>query len=578
MQTLGAASYGEYVRVLEKDPGEMDRLFDAVLINVTAFFRDSMPWEYLAERVVPDLLSKKAPGASIRAWSAGCATGQEAFTLAMILAEALGSTEFVRRVKIYATDLDEDALAYARQGSYTEQEIEAVPAPLLEKYFQRDGERYVFRKDIRRVVVFGRNDLVLNAPISRIDILCCRNTLMYFDAATQTKIIQRFHFALNDGGYLLVGKAETLATHSSLFTPVDLQRRVFAKISRDRGVERQPVNSRHESTTDAGAYERGAMCDAAFEKSIVAQFVVNRDGKLVLANERARAVFRLAPADIGRSLHDLEMSSRPVDLRSLIDQLYVDERPVQLVEVPWAIGGEDRSFDVHLLPLFGAKRGLVGVAIAFTDVTTSRNLKHELQRAHAEQETAYQELQSTNEELETTNEELQSTVEELETTKRELQSTNQEMETMNEELHSTNEELNSSNEELHRRSDAVTTANRFLETVLGSLTSAVAVVDRELRVLRWNRQAEELWGLRADEVRGQHLLNLDIGLPVDQLRAPLRSCVSDGGEHTISVPAINRRGRAVACDIRCIPLGSDGDLQGAVIMIDAESAEAPARP
>ena len=429
MQTLGAASYGEYVRVLEKDPGEMDRLFDAVLINVTAFFRDSMPWEYLAERVVPDLLSKKAPGASIRAWSAGCATGQEAFTLAMILA---------------------DALAYARQGSYTEQEIEAVPAPLLEKYFQRDGERYVFRKDIRRVVVFGRNDLVLNAPISRIDILCCRNTLMYFDAATQTKIIQRFHFALNDGGYLLVGKAETLATHSSLFTPVDLQRRVFAKISRDRGVERQPVNSRHESTTDAGAYERGAMCDAAFEKSIVAQFVVNRDGKLVLANERARAVFRLAPADIGRSLHDLEMSSRPVDLRSLIDQLYVDERPVQLVEVPWAIGGEDRSFDVHLLPLFGAKRGLVGVAIAFTDVTTSRNLKHELQRAHAELETAYQELQSTNEELETTNEELQSTVEELETTNRELQSTNQEMETMNEELQSTNQELNAINAELRR--------------------------------------------------------------------------------------------------------------------------------
>src|SRR5690606_15135013 len=146
-----------------------------------------------------------------------------------------------------------------------------------------------------------------------------------------------------------------------------------------------------------------------------------------------------------------------------------------------------------------------------------------------------------------------------ETTNEELQSTNEELETMNEELHSTNEELNSSNEELQRRSDAVDTANRFLETVLGSLTSAVAVVDRELRIMRWNRQAEELWGLRADEVRGQHLLNLDIGLPVEQLRAPLRSCIADGGGQTFAVSAINRRGRTVACEIRCVPLGSDGD-------------------
>lgn len=147
---------------------------------------------------------------------------------------------------------------------------------------------------------------------------------------------------------------------------------------------------------------------------------------------------------------------------------------------------------------------------------------------------------------------------------------------MNEELQSTNEELSTTNEEVQHRTAAVDSANRFLETVLGSLTSAVAVVDRDLRVVRWNRAAEELWGLRADEVRNQRLLDLDIGLPVAQLREPLRGCVSELGSHLMSVAAVNRRGRAVHCEIRCISLGDASEPQGAVIVMDAVPADAAA--
>src|SRR3954468_8977068 len=324
MQMVGADTYTDYMAVLRGDPAEFDHLFNTVLINVTAFFRDTIPWGYLTEEILPQLLETKPEGAPIRAWSAGCATGQEAFTLAMVLAETLGVEKFLQRVKIYATDLDEEALAYARAATYTEKEVSAVPALLLERYFERNGAKFVFRKDMRRAVIFGRNDLVRHAPISRIDVLVCRNTLMYFDAPTQAKIVSRFHFALNEGGYLLLGKAETLSAHPSLFEPVDIQKRVFRRIGPHHRAERLPVPGRDPAGKDAVEIERGALCDASFEKSGVAQFVVTRRGLLALANERARALFRLAPGDVGRSFHDLELSYRPLELRSLIEQLFVD--------------------------------------------------------------------------------------------------------------------------------------------------------------------------------------------------------------------------------------------------------------
>jgi two-component system, chemotaxis family, CheB/CheR fusion protein len=229
-QSSGAKNVEEYLELLQREPAEYELLFNTILINVTDFFRDDVPWEFLASDVVPRLLERSAQG--IRVWSAGCATGQEAYSLAMLLVEAMGSDAFRERAKIYATDVDEEALAEARAGTYSEKEVEHVAPERLERYFERVDGRFVFRKDLRRAVIFGRNDLVHDPPISRVDLLVCRNTLMYFDAETQAKILGKFHFALRDQGYLFLGRAETLITHMRTFTPVDLKRRVFMKAVR----------------------------------------------------------------------------------------------------------------------------------------------------------------------------------------------------------------------------------------------------------------------------------------------------------------------------------------------------------
>jgi chemotaxis methyl-accepting protein methylase len=217
MQQVGVASYGEYVDFLEVHPDEFLPLFNTVLINVTGFFRDPEAWRALAERILPRILESKGAGEPIRCWSAGCASGEEAYTLAILLAEALGDDELRQRVKIYATDADEEALAQARQGSYSAAQVEDVPEALRARYFEPAGERYVFRPDLRRSLIFGRHDLVQDAAISRLDLLVCRNTLMYFNVEAQGRILSRFHFALGRGGYLFLGKAETLLSHNNSF-------------------------------------------------------------------------------------------------------------------------------------------------------------------------------------------------------------------------------------------------------------------------------------------------------------------------------------------------------------------------
>jgi two-component system, chemotaxis family, CheB/CheR fusion protein len=228
MEAVGVASFGEYADYLEVHPGEFSALFNTILINVTSFFRDDGSWRFLADEVVPRLLQRgEGP---IRIWSAGCASGEEAYTIAMIFAEALGPDAYKERVKIYATDVDEQALTRGRQGLYYERDVEGVPPPLLRKYFDADDGQYVFKKDLRRQVIFGRHDLIGDAPISRVDLLVCRNTLMYLNSETQARILARFHFALTDGGILFLGRAETLLTQTSTFEPVDLKRRISSKV------------------------------------------------------------------------------------------------------------------------------------------------------------------------------------------------------------------------------------------------------------------------------------------------------------------------------------------------------------
>src|SRR5215813_2256459 len=438
---VGVSDYQEYLDYLQVHQDEFTALFNTILINVTGFFRDPDAWKYMRTESLPALLAARRPDAPIRVWSAGCDSGEEAYTLAITLAELVGVEQFADRVKIYATDVDDEGLVQARQGAYGERAVEGVPPELLETYFEKANNRYIFRKDLRRSVIFGRNDLVQDAPISRIDLLVCRNTLMYFNAETQSRILGRFHFALADHGLLFLGKAEMLLSHAGLFAPIDLKRRVFRKVAR------QPVpNAAYfaEPPVLPPREEMGALDhlrNETFTTSPVAQIVVTADGLVALINRQAEHLFGVSSRDLGRPFRDLDVSYRPVELRRHIEQAQVERRSVRVPNVELVRGGEHMHLEVHVIPIVDGESGLLGVTLFFQDVTEARRLQDELEHANRQLESAYEELQSTNEELETTNEELQSTVEELETTNEELQSTNEELETMNKKLQSTNDEL-----------------------------------------------------------------------------------------------------------------------------------------
>ena len=586
MEAVGVEDFASYTDYLEVHPDEFTHLFNTILINVTAFFRDHETWEYVAGEVIPRILQGKSSDDPVRVWCAGCATGEEAYTVAMLLLEALGPRDFDRRVKIFATDLDEEALTVARAAAYTDHQLEGVAPEMLSRYFERQNGRYVFHRDYRRAVIFGRHDLLQDAPISRIDLLTCRNTIMYFNSEAQARVLERFHFALADGGVLLMGKAEMLFSRVNLFAPLDLKRRSFVKASRpslrDRvlvaaqnGTDEALVAAPPPTRPTAAVVDHMRLREAAFHVDPIASLIVDPSLCVTIVNEQARTLFQLSDRDIGRPLQDLEVSYRPLELRSRVEQALATRAAVEAKEVAWPTPlGEPRSFDIQVVPLFDAGGALLGIRVAFCDVSRFKRLQEELQQARQELETAYEELQSSNEERETANEELQSTNEELETTNEEIQSTNEELETMNEELQSTNEELQATNDQLRQRSDELSETNAFLRSILSSMRSGVAVVDKELRVRAWNHKAQELWGLRPEEVTSQFFLNLDIGLPVDQLKQAIRSAMNGSDAAEVVLKATNRRGREIDCRISCTAVRENGQgIWGVIIMMDEEKRD-----
>ncbi len=573
MGELGLTSYDDYVDHLELHPEEFETLFDTILINVTGFFRDAATWDHLASDVVPQLLASRPPDAAIRVWSAGCASGEEAYTVAMVFAKALGESAFLHRVKIYATDVDEDALESARHGAYAARAVEDVPREALERFFERSDQRYTFRRDLRRAVIFGRNDLVQDAPISRIDLLVCRNTLMYFNAETQARVLRRFHFALDDDGVLVLGKSEMLITHADLFRPTDIKRRIFHKVVRPTMRDRVRVMATDLASAPV-AGPADTLRESAYDLTSSAQVVIARDGTIAMVNDRARRMLGLSAKDVGRDFHDLDLSYRPVELRARIERIAEDRQPIAMEGVKWrSPAGHERTLDVRMVPIV-SEGELLGTAVTYQDATDVVRLEADLIASRRDLAQAHEELQSTVEELETTNEELQSTNEELETTNEELQSTNEELETMNEELQSTNEELETMNDELRQRTFELNDVNAFLETILTTIGLSVVVLDRQLHVQLWNGQSRELWGLSSEDVEGQHLLGLDIGLPVEQLRPMLLASLKGEDGQQVTLDAVNRRGKAIRCKVSCMALSplNDGVVTGLILMMEPQSA------
>jgi len=572
LESLGIDSYEDYRHYLEAEPREYAELFNTILINVTSFFRDPAAWEALKSRIFPRIVESKSDKEPIRVWSAGCASGEEAYSAAILLAEAVGEEDYRRRVKLYATDIDEEALTEARHGAYQPKKVQSVPEELLEKYFQETDGRFVVRNDLRRGVIFGRNDLLTDPPISRVDLLISRNTLMYFGAPAQMRILSNFAFALNSKGYLFLGKAEAFQNSSDLFEALDLKNRVFVPT----GVESRPRQRAEPDAEDPALLATDSpIRNAGFDLSPVAQLMVDLDGVLVLANQQARSLLGIGQSDVGRRLRDLEVSYKPLEVRSRIEQALDERRSISVRDVVWTVDGGERHYDVQISPLTGAGGETIGVTIAWLDVSRYQSLRAELEQTKRDLETAYEELQSAVEELETTNEELQSTNEELETTNEELQSTNEELETMNEELQSTNEELETMNDELRERTDEALQANTFFTSILASIEQSVIVIDPELRVTAWSDAAADLWGLRSDEVEGQFFLNLDIGLPLDELRKPIRSAIAGEPVEDVALEAHNRRGQQIRCTVSFSHLADvQGEGKGVILVMTAESRPA----
>ncbi|WP_447976705.1 PAS domain-containing protein [Candidatus Nitrospira bockiana] len=302
----------------------------------------------------------------------------------------------------------------------------------------------------------------------------------------------------------------------------------------------------------------------------IAHLAVDMEGALVLANAAARSSLGVRARDLRRAFRDLQLSSRPVDLRRPIEDAYRGRCPIRLQNVEWPhSGGPATEYEILIVPLTDPSDVLLGASITFQDTSSVRKLRIELQRVGQELDTVKEELQSANEGLLATNETLLSSVEGLEATNEELHSTNEELEIVNEDLQAANDALRTANTELRERTDELERVHRFEESILASLRIGVVVLDHRLNVLHWNHEAEDICGLRFDEVKGKAFLSLDIEVP--DLAAPIRAVLNDEGRREVVVPVINRRGRSVMCRVKCSLLCQPDRLTDGVILFMEEN-------
>ena len=389
MQGVGIDTFDGYLDYLQVHPDEFASLFNTILINVSSFFRDPNMWASIRAHVIPELVAD--PSSPIRVWSAGCSSGLEVYSVAMLLAEAIGVDACRDRVKLYATDVDEEALTDARRAIYTAKQVSDIPSGLLEKYFEPNGDgSQALHRDLRRCAIFGRHDLLQDAPISRVNLLFCRNTLMYFNADAQGQIMSRFEFSLAPGGFLVLGRAEMLFSHISRFQAVDLKQRIFRMMHKPQRRGQSLSVGLPARENAVGPYPDDLkLRDLAFDSILDPQIVLDAGGRLSAANAAARRRFRLSAADVGTLLQDLELSYRPAELRLSVDRARDERRDVRLQNVSWETAGEVQTVDISIAPLFDDDSAPLGTRITFIDVTPMKALRDELARSKEDLDTAY---------------------------------------------------------------------------------------------------------------------------------------------------------------------------------------------
>ena len=546
MLATGLNTFTDYVNHLIEHAEEAKAILDEILISVTSFLRDRAPFDVMSDRLTA-MLVKRPIDRPIRIWSAGCATGEEAYSMAMLLAEALGGPERLcdRNIKIFATDIDEAALTVARRGVYGETAVSELPETFLRKYFIRSTDnKFEVIKPLRELILFATHNLIQDPPFQRIDVLVCRNLMIYFEPQLQERIYKTFHYSLNEEGLLFLGKSESISTVSSLFSTIDSRFKIFEK--RHALVPRlaspllgKPVDKFRSTKTakvvgevDSFPYELlvKQMGEAAFlidDSLQVERFFGNMTPFLAIANGRPSwYVPDLVPRECSQEIRALTYRA-----------LSANRVESGIVHLTLA-DGKERVTRLQAFPLIGAEGSgrsvLITFAAAATDIASDDDLSvnsalkdpQRIVALEAELATVREHLQTVIEELETTNEELQSTNEELQSSNEELQSSNEELETTNEELQSTNEELVTMNDELQAKTLELGKASTQLLNIKNSLEFPLIVLDFDHQVLRSNRKARSLFPLLIRD----GLWEDGLGIPADSELAVAISQVMSSGQ------------------------------------------------
>jgi two-component system CheB/CheR fusion protein len=535
----------DYASYLRENAAEVENLAREVLISVTSLFRDREAFAALAQRL-DELVATRRESEEIRVWVPGCATGEEAYSLAILLAEAGDKAGRHHRVQIFATDIDAQALTRARRGLFAVTEGSAVPPLLLTKYFTQSGDELQISKRIREMLVFSAQDLSRDPPFLRLDLVSCRNVLIYFRPPTQQRVLETFYHALNPGGLLFLGKSETPHHEVRLFNAVHDKSRIYGRLE---GALERSLPSLHVSPLRRTQAEKSA----APERIPLSERVLAAiQGKLlpasVLVDERldVQHVFgdvspfvRLASGAANLNLATLVIHELRVDVRSMVLKAQREpDRPVVHMVHPSALPLPLRIGVLTVpAPAGQATWFLVSFETAAERVATVPGEGTQLEDRDAqivaleEQLTATREhLHTVIEELETSNEELQSVNEELQSANEELQSANEELETTNEELQSSNEELTTVNEELEAKTHELIALYNDLQNVKDSLAYPLIVLDEHQRVVLFNPPASQVFGLTQGAV-GQLLFSLPCHIDLGDLRTAIEGVIQRGERH-----------------------------------------------
>src|SRR5215472_1097522 len=512
----------DYVRLLQAHPGELKTLYRDLLINVTNFFRDKEPFEVLRDVVFPKIVEHKKSGDTIRIWVPGCSTGEEAYSVGIGLLEALGDRAQEYRLQIFATDLDDEAIAGARMGLYPPSIAADVSADRLRRFFQRRENGYEVGRRLRELVVFATHDLTRDAPFSRLDLCSCRNVLIYLQAPLQKRVLRVLHYALSPDGFLVLGSSETVGDTPELFAIFDKKNRIYVKKSVATsgifdldGVTLRDVRSARASQADP-------LRPLANLQQLADRKVLERFGPAgVLVNEaldvlqfRGRTGAYLEPQPGTATLNLLRLA-RPelhVELRTATHRALAENVPTSARHLGLRIGDAIHSVAIEVHPLRDPETATRSLLVLFREesdlgppeetAVSARLVAVDTRTDDLERELASTKeyLQSAIEELETSNEELKSANEELQSSNEELQSTNEELETSKEELQSTNEELTTVNDELQSRMEELSVSNDDLVNLLASADASVVMVGMDLRLRRLTEAAEKVFGLSSEDL------------------------------------------------------------------------------